>query len=64
MPDADELPLAAHLFFASQQELPESPRLLDLAENWLRQHLSEAIAPPTLLPVSYTHLTLPTILLV
>jgi len=33
MPGADELPLAAHLFLASQQELPIASCLLDLAEN-------------------------------
>ena len=49
VPCADEPPLIADFLFAPQQKLPESSRLLDLAENWLRQLLAPTIAPASLL---------------
>ena len=46
VPPADQGPLPVHLLQAPQQELPESPALLDLSEHWLHRLFPNREAPP------------------
>ena len=44
---ADQRPFAVHLLQSPQQDLPESPALLDLAEYWLHSLHPQSVALPT-----------------